>query len=56
MMCALLLRPTPRARQPRGAAALRLFDRLLRFYERTLRWALRHGVLVMLMLAGHHRR
>ena len=45
MMCALFLRtrpPKPHRRSP--------FDRLLAGYERTLGWALRHGVLVMLIL------
>jgi multidrug efflux pump len=46
MLCALLLRP----RQPQHTR--RMFDRLLAGYERTLGWALRHGVLVMLILAG----
>jgi multidrug efflux pump len=46
MLCALFLRP----RKPRHKR--RLFDRLLAGYERTLGWALRHGVLVMLILAA----
>jgi multidrug efflux pump len=44
MLCALFLRP----RQP--GHKRRLFDRMLAGYERTLGWALRHGVLVMLIL------
>ena len=47
MMCALLLRARPHA-----AASRRLFARLLRRYERSLAWALRHGRLVMLVLLG----
>ncbi len=47
MMCALLLRPRREGARRRG---LRLFDRLQLGYARSLRWALRHGVLVMLML------
>jgi len=45
MLCALFLRP----RKPQHKR--RPFDRLLAGYERTLGWALRHGVLVMLILA-----
>ncbi len=46
MLCALFLktRPHKTKRTP--------FDRLLGFYERTLGWALLHGVLVMLVLAA----
>jgi multidrug efflux pump len=47
MMCALLLRRAAAARHH-----TRLFDRLQRGYGRTLGWALRHGVLVMLLLAA----
>jgi multidrug efflux pump len=47
MMCALLLKPAP----PRTTGKRRtLFDRLLSSYERSLDWALRHGLLVMLVL------
>jgi multidrug efflux pump len=45
MLCALFLRP--RQRPMRRSA----FDRLLSGYERTLGWALRHGGLVLLVLA-----
>jgi len=48
MMCSLLLRPrsTPRpARRWRGPFAI-----LLHGYERSLRWALRHGPLLMLVV------
>ncbi|MGB6175139.1 MAG: efflux RND transporter permease subunit [Methylocella sp.] len=45
MMCALLLRP-----RPRGPRRFDPFARVLRGYERTLGWALRHGVLVMAVL------
>ncbi len=48
MMCALFLRPAVRHD---GPARRTLFDRALSFYERSLAWALRHGVLVMLVLA-----
>ena len=50
MMCALFLRPraqdggTPRRRS--------FFDRVLGGYERSLRWALRHSRLVLLMFIG----
>jgi multidrug efflux pump len=44
MLCSLFLRPR---RQPRRR---RLLDRVLGGYERTLRWALDHGALVMLTL------
>ncbi len=47
MMCALLLRPRG---ERAGPARRSLFDRALSFYERSLAWALRHGVLVMLVL------
>ena len=48
MMCALFLRPRPPAQ-----AHPRRFDplaKILRGYQRTLGWALRHGILVMLVL------
>ena len=48
MMCALFLRPRGAGATARRGAAL--FDRALSFYERSLAWALRHGVLVMLVL------
>jgi multidrug efflux pump len=44
MLCALFLR----TREPKTGRSL--FDRLLAGYERTLGWALRHGVLVMCIL------
>jgi multidrug efflux pump len=47
MMCALFLRPRAPSATPRRRS---LFDRLLAFYERTLRWSLRHGGVVMLTL------
>jgi multidrug efflux pump len=47
MLCALLLRPN----KPSSAAKRpTLFDRVLGFYTRSLGWALRHGVIVMLAL------
>jgi multidrug efflux pump len=48
MMCALFLR-----RPPPGEIRRRRFDpfaKILRGYERTLGWALRHGILVMVVL------
>ncbi|HUB63137.1 MAG TPA: efflux RND transporter permease subunit [Methylocella sp.] len=49
MMCALFLRP----RGPAQARPQRRFDpfaKILHGYERSLGWALRHGILVMLVL------
>ncbi len=48
MMCALFLRPPPP-----GETRQRRFDpfaKVLQGYERTLGWALRHGILVMVVL------
>ena len=55
MMCALLLRSTRGAvgradRAPPRPRRRSLFDRALGVYERTLGWALRHSLLVMLIL------
>jgi multidrug efflux pump len=47
MMCALVLRPKP---VRTGPARRSLFDGALSLYLRSLAWALRHGVLVMLIL------
>jgi multidrug efflux pump len=47
MMCALLLKPTVHT----GPQRRTLFDRLLSLYERSLAWALRHSLLVVLVLA-----
>ncbi len=47
MLCALFLRPTPKREEQRRT----LFDRAVDLYGRTLGWALRHGLLVMLVLA-----
>jgi multidrug efflux pump len=48
MMCALFLRPrSPSQVQPRRFDP---FAKILRGYERSLGWALRHGILVMLVL------
>ena len=47
MMCALLLRPRTGREKPRRRT---LFDLVLSLYERSLAVALRHGVLVMLVL------
>jgi len=52
MMCSLLLRHKPerkRGRFDRGSE--RVFNRVLRGYEKSLAWALRHGPLMMLLLA-----
>ena len=48
MMCALFLRPRP----PSQAHPRRFdpFAKILRGYERSLGWALRHGILVMVVL------
>jgi len=48
MMCAMILKPPKdgAGRPPRRS----LFDRALGGYERTLKWSLRHGVVVMLAL------
>ena len=46
MLCALFLRPVAGHEVRRGY----LFERALQFYRHTLAWALRHGVLVMLVL------
>jgi multidrug efflux pump len=51
MMCARLLRKESERRDNRFFAALeRGFDGLLRGYERSLSWALRHGRLMMALL------
>ena len=47
MMCALFLRPMPKRELKRRT----LFDHALGLYGRTLGWSLRHGLLVMLVLA-----
>jgi multidrug efflux pump len=48
MMCAVLLRPTPE--QTRPARRRALFDRITALYEHSLLWALRHRVIVTLVL------
>jgi multidrug efflux pump len=51
MMCALLLRPQREERQGRFArAAERVFNRVLRGYERSLGWALRFAPIMILIL------
>jgi multidrug efflux pump len=50
MMCALLLRR--RGGDPSATFKPSLYQRVLAFYGRTLNWALRHSVLVMLVLAA----
>jgi multidrug efflux pump len=48
MLCAIFLRPRPDA--PAPPPRFDPFARILRGYERSLGWALRHGILVMLVL------
>ena len=48
MMCAVLLRPTPK--QTRPARRRAFFDRITTMYEHSLLWALRHRVIVTLVL------
>jgi multidrug efflux pump len=48
MMCAIFLRPRPHS--PARARRFDPFAKILRGYERTLSWTLRHGVLVMAVL------
>ncbi len=48
MMCAVLLRPTPAQTRPSRRRAF--FDRMTAMYERSLLWALRHRVVVTLVL------
>ncbi len=55
MMCALLLRGRPGRARPEGRLAQssgRAFSAVLRGYERSLAWALRHGPFMMLLLAA----
>ncbi|MEK7877837.1 MAG: efflux RND transporter permease subunit, partial [Pseudomonadota bacterium] len=53
MMCARLLRPQRTREHGRlYRASERVFAAMLRGYEVTLRWALRHGPLVLVILAG----
>ncbi|HUD86812.1 MAG TPA: efflux RND transporter permease subunit [Xanthobacteraceae bacterium] len=49
MMCALFLRPRQAQDTPRRAT---LFDRVLRGYEHTLGWALRHSRFVIMIFLG----
>jgi multidrug efflux pump len=50
MLCSLLLKARPVRAQP--AVWTRPFTAVMHGYERSLAWALRHGTLVMLMLAA----
>jgi multidrug efflux pump len=53
MMCSRLIRPVEPGRQGRFFRTIeRGFDLMLRGYERSLAWSLRHGVVVMVMLAA----
>jgi multidrug efflux pump len=52
MMCAIMIRHQPSTEQGRFFRALEYgFDATLRGYERTLAWALRHSLVMMLILA-----
>jgi multidrug efflux pump len=52
MMCAYLLRGVaPENRNPIGAAMDRGFQNVLKFYQRTLAWALDHGSVMLAVLA-----
>jgi multidrug efflux pump len=52
MMCSLLLRHKPREKRGRfDMGAERVFNWALTGYDRSLRWALRHGPFMMLLLA-----
>ena len=48
MMCAVMLRPSPKEAKPSRRRVA--FDRVISWYGRSLRWALRHRVLVTVML------
>ncbi len=51
MMCAIIIRHQPSAQQGRFFRGVEyLFDSTLRFYERTLAWALRHSFVMILIL------
>jgi multidrug efflux pump len=50
MMCAIFLRPQPRS--PALPPRFDPFIKILRGYERTLSWALHHGILVMAVLVA----
>ncbi len=55
MMCARLLRDRPAGAPERGRfdrAGERVFAAVLRWYEKSLSWTLRHGPLMMLLLAA----
>ncbi len=53
MMCARLLRPESEEKPGRISRYIEgLFERLLHFYERTLRWALAHRRLMLCTLVG----
>ena len=64
MMCAIFLRPREREEAQDGLRRTTIFDRVLRGYEHTLGWALRHSGFVMIVFLGaivlnivsvHHR-
>ncbi|HVJ55630.1 MAG TPA: efflux RND transporter permease subunit [Aliidongia sp.] len=52
MMCAFIIKPRPEHERPNWffRTSERMFDGMLAFYDDTLRWALRHSALMMLIL------
>jgi multidrug efflux pump len=52
MMCAIFLRPRARDDAQDGSRRTTIFSRVLRGYERTLGWALRHSGFVMVIFLG----
>jgi multidrug efflux pump len=52
MMCAIFLRPREREEAQDGLRRPTIFDRVLRGYEHTLGWALRHSGFVMIVFLG----
>jgi multidrug efflux pump len=53
MMCSRLLRHTPEAQQGRiYQASERVFDAIIEFYGKTLRWVLKHQTATLLVAAG----
>ncbi|HEX9446762.1 MAG TPA: efflux RND transporter permease subunit, partial [Dongiaceae bacterium] len=52
MMCAFLLKRSPEQLDRKRAGEGPIFRHILAFYRRSLDWSLRHGTLVMLVLAG----
>ena len=52
MMCAIFLRPRPRDETADGTRRPTILDRVLRGYEHTLGWALRHSGFVLMIFLG----